>query len=446
MNAYRIAVHGMSWRTALPLFLAIALVSACAPRPTDVAALPSPSAPPPAASPEMEQGLVVAYVQDGDILVWDEATAQSRVVLGTGDVIAVTMSDDGQVVAFLRRMAVVRSEMEWYEQSALWAMEPDGENPRELVSAEELRELLGASETESTNIPQMEWIPGTHRLLYSGWTYIVQAEGESHAVPEGLFLVDADSLAEAVLVPAEDNFRFVPSPDGRQVALMSPTELSFVNVDGSDLRQDVLTYPPVGVAGPLFPVGVWTEDSSAFVATGSLELDPLEGVNFTIWRVPTDGSAPGALADIVSDLRSVTFSPDGRHVAAIRFTDEQPPGIAGWFITPLAAEVGPLAIPDEIEHDFASVHWSPAGTAFTRTLMELCPDATSNTEVCDAPISFWGTTAALRWIDGSRVLLLTREPSVLFLVSLDGRSQPIVAWPLEEWVSPQSFTAAIVGR
>jgi hypothetical protein len=395
----------------------------------------------------MGQGLAAAYVQDGDILVWDEATAQSWVVFDGGDAIAVTMSEDGQVLAFLRRTAVVQSEMEWYEQSALWAMERNGANPRELVSAEELRGLLGPSERESTNIPQMEWIPGTHRLLYSGWTYIVQAEGESHAVPEGLFVVDADSLSQTVLVPAEDGLRFVPSPDGRQVALMSPTALTFVNVDGSDLRQGLLTYSPAGAPGPLFPTGVWTQDSRAFLITGSFDWDPVSGTNFTIWRVPADGSPADALADIrLSDPRSVAFSPDGRHVAAILFTDEQPPEIAGWFITPLATDVGPLAIPEEIEHDFASVHWSPAGTAFTRTLMELCPGATSSTEVCDAPISFGGTTAALRWIDGSRVLLLTREPSVLFLVSLDGRTQPIATWPLEEWAGPQSFAAVDTGR
>jgi hypothetical protein len=395
----------------------------------------------------MEQGLVVAYVQDGDILVWDEATALSRVILGTGDVIAVTMSDDGQVVAFLRRSLVTRTELDWYEQSALWAVGPNGQNARELVSAEALRTLLDASETDSTNVPQFEWIPGTHRLLYSGWRYFVLAEGESHAIPEGLFLIDTDSGENTVIVPAGTNFRFSPSPDGERIALASPTGLGFVRPDGSDLRPDVLTQSRAGVPGPLFPTGVWTQDSRAFLTTGSFDWDPASGTNFTIWRVPVDGAPPDPLADIrQSHPGSVTFSPDGRRVAAIRYTNDVPPQIAGWFITSLAAEVGPLAVPNEIEIGYANVHWSPSGEAFTDALLQLCPDAAQDSDICAGPISFAGITTAVRWIDTTHALLLTREPSVLFLVGMDGTTQPIAAWSLEDWVGPQGFTAAIVGR
>ncbi len=432
-----------SGRWAGPFLLAVLVASACTPRVGPTPA-PLPSSPP---SPGETAGTAeVVYIQEGDIYAWEEAAGQSEMIFAAGDAIAVTMSDDGQVLAFLRRSAVQRSELEWFEQSSLWAVQPNGENPRELISAEELRSLLSASETDSTNIPQMGWIPGTHRLLYSGWTYLVQAEGESHAVSEGLFLVDADSLSDLVLVPADNPVRFEPSPDGRQIAFMSPTGLGFVNADGTDLRQGVLTSPPVGVPGPLFPTGVWTQDSRAFLITGSLAWDPASGTDFTIWRVPADGSPADTLADIRrSHPGSVTFSPDGQHVAAIQYTDDVPPEIAGWFITPLAADVGPLAIANELEVGYASLHWSPAGAILTGNLMELCPDATSDSEVCDAPISFGGTTAAIRWIDGTRALLLTRDPSVLFLVSLDGTSQPIAAWPLEEWVGPPSFTAAGAG-
>jgi hypothetical protein len=107
---------------------------------------------------------VVAYVKDGNILVWDDGSGQSKTIYSAGDVIAVTMSDDGRVIAFLRRSVVKRSELDWYEQSALWAVGLNGGNPRELISVEELRRMLNVSETDSTNIPQMEWIPHTHRL------------------------------------------------------------------------------------------------------------------------------------------------------------------------------------------------------------------------------------------------------------------------------------------
>jgi hypothetical protein len=168
-----------SWYGTMGLVLiAFLLVPACAPSPapTTTPANPPPTPPSPTATPTLKaapalratptqvpttsastgQSALVAYIKDGNILVWDEATGQSETIYNAGDVIAVTMSDDGQVLAFLRRSVVKRSEMDWYEQSALWAVERNGEDPRELVSAEELRELLNASETDSTNIPQME--------------------------------------------------------------------------------------------------------------------------------------------------------------------------------------------------------------------------------------------------------------------------------------------------
>jgi dipeptidyl aminopeptidase/acylaminoacyl peptidase len=424
-----------------------------------LAGTPDPSATPgsmatalpsPAAAPSNEPGLTVAFVKDGNIQLWSESTGQVRMMLNSGDVIAVAVSDDGQVIAFVRRSVVQLASDEWFEQSALWAIDQDGGHPRELVSAESLRQRLNAAGRDSTNIPQMEWIPGTHRLLFSGWKYLVQAEGESHAVPEGLYLVDADALTDLTLVSSGNNLRFVPSPDGAQVALMSPNSLGFINVDGSSQRPDVLTYAEVGLAAPLFPTGVWTQDSRAFVMTGSFERDASSNLALVIWRVPVDGSTPTSLAGISrTEPGSVTFSPDGRKVAFVQTTDTQPPEIAGWMITQLIPETGPLATPTRIDFEgFANVNWSPTGDAFTRNLRRLCPDAASDSDVCDVRIHFDGTLAALQWIDGNRILFLTRDPSVLFLGTMDftgnmdGTTTPIVAWPLEDHVSSKSFTTA----
>jgi len=386
------------------------------PAPGSVAtALPSP-----APAPSNESWLAVAFIKDGNIQLWDESTGQIQTIENTGDVIALTMSDDGQVIAFLRRSAVQLAEVEWFEQSALWAVDRNGGNLRELVSAESLRQRLNAAEKESTNIPQMQWIPGTHRLLFSGWRYIVQAEGESHAIPEGLYLADADARTDTMLVPAGNNLRFVPAPDGRQVALMSFNSLGFINVDGTNLRSDVLTYTEAGVPGLIFPTGVWTRDSQAFVMTASSE-DSGTDINFTVRRVPVDGSPPESLVEILRSVPgSTTFSPDGKQVAFVQSTDTQPSEIAGWLIAPLTPEAGPLAIPTKFDFDgFANLNWSPTGEPFTRNLKKLCPDATSDSDVCDARIYFDGTLAALQWIDGNRVLFLTSNPSVLFLGRMD---------------------------
>ena len=268
MKSYSFSKHGMVVCCLLSLLMAACSPSQEATAPTSTpipASTTEPTAMPTltsvptqesaTASPTTGAGMVVAFVKDGNIQLWDEMTNQSQTIVNAGDVIAVTMSDDGQVIAFLRRSGVQSTEIEGYEQSALWAVDRNGGNPRELISAESLRQRLNAGQRDSTNIPQMEWIPGTHRLLFSGWKYLVQAEGESHAIPEGLYLVDTDTLTDTQLIPAGNYLHFAVSPDGQQIALMSFTGLSFMNVDGSNIRSDVLTYPQVGRGSDTLPHG-----------------------------------------------------------------------------------------------------------------------------------------------------------------------------------------------
>jgi streptogramin lyase len=406
--------------TARPTGTPPPTITPTAPLPTNTA---TPTGAAPTAQLAAQQG-VVFFVKDGDIQLWDEATGQTETIFSSGDVIAVTMSDDGQVVAFLRRSPVKKSELDWYEQSALWAVERDGGNPRELVSAEALRELLNAGETDSTNIPQMEWIPGTHRLLYTGWTYFVQAEGESHATPRGLYLVDADSLAHTVLLPADNSLRFVLSSDGRQIALLSTTALGLIHVDGSNWRQDLFRYTAAGAPGRIIPSGVWTQDSSAFLIAAPIESESQFVLNFTIWRVPVDGAPAQPLATFTnSHSDSVTFSPDGRYAA---FFQADSSGIAthsGWFVTPLIPEAGPLAVPKSSYLFYKNLHWSPTGVPYAvleGTLVQLCPDPAQDAEVCGEGFVLGDRIAQIYWIDGTRFLFVTREPYNLYSVRLDG--------------------------
>jgi hypothetical protein len=440
MSALRCALKDRSARIRSLLLLAGLFLSACAPRdqasiaPAETSApAAAPTAAPTAAAAAthdpstviLESAAVVAYVQDGNLQVWDEATGTSQTIVDSGGVIRVELSDDGQIVAFLRRSVVGDLDSQWHEQSGLWAVDRNGENLRELVPADELRTLLHAAETDSSNIPQLAWVPGTHRLLFSGWTYFVQAEGESHAVPEGLYLADADELTHTTLVPAGTSLRFVPSPDGAYIALMSASSLSFVNADGSSQLPDALTYPEVGMLGPLFPSGVWTQDSRSFVVTGSLEQSPDTNFNFTIWRVPVDGSPPQSLAAITKSIvDSVTFSPDGLYAAYFRHAG--PPGNPtdfGWYVTRLAAEAGSLAIPRSSDLFWKNLYWSPAGVAYAvagRTLSQLCPDAAQDTEVCGPGFDLGGDPAGITWLDGNRFLYVTREPYDLYFGRLDG--------------------------
>jgi Tol biopolymer transport system component len=177
---------------------------------------------------------VVAYVQDGDLWIWSEATGQAQILIDIGDVIRVELSDDGELAAFVRQSGS-------NERSALWVVGRDGSSPRELVSEAEVRSNVDAAETESTDFTQLEWIPNTHRLLYSPAASSSQGQGGGRQ--GGVYMVDADGSAHAQLAPAEASAEFVASPDGGHVAMVTPTGLSFYSFEGSRLRRDVLTYP-----------------------------------------------------------------------------------------------------------------------------------------------------------------------------------------------------------
>ena len=384
--------------------------------------------------------IVVAFAKDGNLQLWEEATQQTRTLVDTGDVSSVTVSDDGQTIAFTRR-SWVGDVLDGYEQYALWAMDRDGGNPRELITAQDLRQWLDPGERYSSNFYQLGWVPGSHRLIFSGTTYIVQAEGLSHAIPQGVWLVDTDTGSVTVLAEAAENLRFLPSPDGKQIALMSPGSTGFINTDGSNRRQDVLTYAEVGLAGPLFPTGVWTQDSRAFVMTGSFEQDPEWNINFTIWRISMDSSSPEALAAVTkSHPASVTFSPDGKSASFLQQSSENP----GWFITALTPEAGPLALPYFGKETFyASLHWSPAGDAYAIKeweLLPLCPDATQDSQVCGEPVPLDSRIInTLQWVDSSRFVFEGIEPNALSLGNVDGTITPITTWTEDDILSGWSF-------
>jgi hypothetical protein len=175
-----------------------------------------------------------------------------------------------------------------------------------------------------------------------------------------------DGVLAAGVVPdgSANALEIVPSPDGAQLALLSTLGLSFINTDGSNRRQDVLTYPVVGVGDVLqvMATGVWTQDARSFVIAAPAGMDAEYNLSFTIWSVlPEGGSAPEALVTIErSHPLSVTFSPDGQHFAYIQYSEEQLEP-SGWFISALPHGTGPLDIPEFVDLGaYANVHWSPA--------------------------------------------------------------------------------------
>lgn len=413
---------------------------------------------PPAVAAPAQGTAVVAYVQDGDLWVWSEATGQAQMLMETGDVIRVELSDDGELAAFVRHS--YRNK-----QSALWVVGRDGSSPRELISGDALRALLNAAETESTEFTQLEWIPNTHRLLYSPAAFGDQRQGGGRR--GGVYLVDSDGSARAELAPADASAEVVASPDGQHVAMVTLTGLSFYSFEGSRLHRDVLTYPAkAGRPLPFTPWGVWTLDSRAFLIAAPVETGTPFFETLTIWRVPVDGAQSQALMTVDTPNPKVVFAPDGSHVAIVlegpvgplagvgpgdsapllaldgagglfapRFAGRNPDSAT--FILPLPEDLGSLATRrDTFGHQLV---WSPGGSAYVfdseslRDFYPLCPSASQLVEVCGPAIRIpleivqddRGTAdddlvRGFEWVDGNRFLYVTIRPRQLYLGDLAG--------------------------
>jgi len=461
----------VSWRgRSKGLFLLAALVaSGCTPRdisstptstafaplaaptsaPLPTSSPPAPSAPTPFAlsSPTTGGSAVVVFVEDGDVHVWDEATGHSQVIFNGGDAIRVELSDDGQLVAFVRRSFFTAGGYDRNEQSALWVVGLDGSNPRELVSVAQLRELVDAAEADSSNFPRLDWIPNTHRLLYSGNTYEAHGYGEgAHTALKGVYLIDAESLEGFELAPADTSFHFVPSPDGRLVALVDTTGLLILDVDSGRQRLEFPAGPVVGYTGWFAGAGVWTQDSSAFVINALVE--PTNVISsYELWRIPVDGSSEEKLISFPAGTASVVFAPDGSQAAVLGAATAVGPSAR--FLLPLPEELGPVAVPRDT-FDYSHLTWSPAGSAYIleslsfdeqgdmhgrRNLFPVCPNAAQDVEVCGPPIHLGEQIEWLEWVDGSRFLSVSYQPRRLYFGSLDGSATPIAE-------DPQSFDAA----
>jgi len=393
------------------------------------------------ASPEAGGSAVVVFVRDGNIVVWEEATGSSQTIVDSGDVIRVELSDDAKLVAFVRRSFFAAGGFDQNEQSALWVVGRDGANLRELVSAQELRQRLNAAETDSTNFPRLAWIPNGYRLLYSGDTYAAHGEGESAHVPtRGVYLIDADTLTELELAPAEQSAHFIPSPDGRLVVLVTTTGLSFMDVDSGQRRLEFAAAPIVGDTGWFTNAGVWTQDSSAFVINALVEPTNIIS-DYALWHVPVDGSPAAPLITFAAGTGSVIFAPDGSAGAYLGAASGTGP--SAWFILPLPEDLGPVAVPRD-SFDYAHLIWSPGSSAYVlealsfdaqgamhgrKTLFPLCPNAAQAIEVCGAAIDLGEQIEWLEWVDRSRFLYVTYEPRRLYLGSLEGSATLIAEDP-----------------
>jgi len=261
--------------------------------------MPTPTPIPPAT--ELRVAFVNVTEHGNNAWLWTEETGEAVPLTKDGGVIDVKISDDGELVAFTRG-------------DGLWMVRSDGAGERQLVSAEDFAAMEAKDPELEVVLNRFEWVPGTHVLAFN--TRLRTEIGL--VLNDDLHLVDASTLDRTALLPPGEGGEFTYSPDGRQIAIVTPGKISLVDADGEN-RREALTYAPIATASEFqyYPRPVWAADSSS-LRVAIPPVDPYaEPPQLTsIWRMHTDGTPASLLTSITAAQVSwPAFSPDLRYIA-----------------------------------------------------------------------------------------------------------------------------------
>lgn len=286
----------------------------------------SPATPTEPASPTPESTEIpavrIAYIKDGDVHLWTEGYG-SIGLSDTYDAVALSISSDGELIAFKRQ------GLTNYFPQELWAVNTHGTpNPRVLVSAADIS-AYGPTEPNpnisGVGVSNFSWRPNTHELAYN--TMLIHI-GVGFAGSNDLRLVNADSMAKTTLFEKGQAGTFYYSPDGTQIALSYPEKISLVNATGSDLRPDVITFPHVITYSEYsyHPHPIWAANSSSLrvaIPPEDGSADPPQATG--LWSIPVDGSPAVLLGNIQAmsfDWPNNAFAPNLEHVIYVMIIGE----------------------------------------------------------------------------------------------------------------------------
>ena len=228
--------------------------------------------------------LHVAYVKDNNAWIWMEGGSTLQLTT-FADVNDVRISSDGGQVAYLRDTGSLSHE--------LWVVNADGSNNHVVASQADLLATysgLPADMPSGIGVFQFDWRPGSHQLFYNTRPLF---EGPGLGGFDDLHMVDTDSLVKTTFFLTGDGGRFVFSPDGSRLGLITPTSISLVNADGTHLYRNVLVFPSVITYSEYFyyPNPVWAQDSNGLkvvIPPGDPLADPLLPSN--VYSIAVDGS------------------------------------------------------------------------------------------------------------------------------------------------------------
>ncbi len=257
-------------------------------------------APEATALPAAPPALRVAYISgDRNIWLYDHNRRTAIPLTTAADAIQLAISSDGQWIAYTRSAVAPQVELWLVAAEAIEGQPPEN---RALLTAADLSAFDPAA---FAVVPYLfDWIPGTHKIVFT--TRQEFEEGLGLILYDDLRTVDTDTGEIGALLPAGEGGNPFVSLDGLQIAFTTPQGVHLVNMDGTNLRRDLVVFPQVVTYSEYqyYPRVSWGTDSSEIVVIIPPS-DPLAipVLPTMVWRI----SAVSAAGELVGQLTDASF-------------------------------------------------------------------------------------------------------------------------------------------
>jgi hypothetical protein len=263
-------------------------------------------------SPDQLRMVIIDSVNN--LSSWQEESGLN-LLLNTGDVTKAVLSPDGEWIVY------TRSATDGVDIS-MWAIRFDGSDQKLLVSHADFMamsvnpEVIDVYEIVTISPNMLDFIPGTHTIAFNTYP---RFNAPGLLLNNDMWFINLDTAEKRSFLSQGQAGNFYFSPDGTQMALVTPDRIDLLNTDGSNRRIGVLTYPFVYTyseytyhANP-----IWSQDSS-YLRVSIPPQDPLGDASapVNIYHLPIDGSPATLLASLlVAPLENAFLAPDLHHYA-----------------------------------------------------------------------------------------------------------------------------------
>ncbi len=426
--------------------------------------------------------LRLAWIEAGDLWVWDRGAGEPYSLTSSGDVTAVQLTPDGETVLFSRRAGggaelwaadadggnlrllaggqdlTGRLEMHalsFDEQKLafthllpegggeLWVTNLDGTSALRLVSQDDLMAIVNEPLADYATPTGVTWLPNTYTLTYDAFPGF-EGDGIYIYVQRQVHVVDAVSGAQAAMLPLGQGGQVEYSPDGTTMTVATPESLKLMNIEGRDLHEAGFDFFAVGFGEYFaYPPMAWTMDSQALLVAQPLEEGYDQDTPVTIWFVPVDGSPPTRLAEFSGFFPTFTFSPDRKLVAYWRAVGPQ----SNTRELHIAALDGSQHVVYDTADQLDILSWAPDSQTLVYTFGDW-PGDVQLANICEDPnpvnLDFY--PGNLNWIHSIRFLFERQDEGVfeLYLGMADSTENPELLLNLEQ-IGGYDFAVLPVG-